>query len=750
MSALNARLALLLTSLAVVAACGGLTSRVPCSPSSCPTGCCTSEGVCVEGTAPEACGGLGLACTPCAGAQACALGSCVSRGDGGACPGRTFTRSGAIDYDLKVVKLSGRVTLSGASAPSGAPRGTLTFERVNASPASVALSTGGEASYQLALFAGTYKVTFSKGGDCRPEALPCGTQVLHAAIPIEASGVLDLDLKPGPGTPLTVSGRVTRNGADPAGGARGGVRFTSGGSAFTAPIASTGVASWSVQLPPGTYDVFVDPPPGCVEGGPMPCIGVKVLAAQPLMQSGALDLATQVVTLTGAINVNGQPMAPSPDGLSRGRLKVTGDFSSTQLPLSATGAATWSVQLHRGTYKLELLQRASSCAAGPLPCSDRILFPAHLAHSSGVLDAELKVVALSGKLSVNGQAISGLTHANLSFDAGPTGTVARPSLGPTGAWSALLYADTYDIELSHPTCTDNVLPCGSRSLKIGQGVTATGVLDLDVAVATLNVTLTANGMAIPNGTASTRGTVAFSDGKSSTKVLVPGTGPATFSQLLFPGSYEVSIGNPTCAPPLPCGTRPLSASFAVQGSASISWDLPVVSLSGQVTMNGQLLPSTPGAARGQVRFLPVGSTEPTVLEISRDGAATWSGALYAGVYAIAVRGLGCNGAGLPCVDYLAETHRPLLTSGLLDFDVPTVTLSGSVTLNGQPFPASPRGALIFQTADGGSVAAPVSSGGAATWSATVPHGEYRVSFSNASDCTAATVPCQTVALEGCL
>ncbi len=60
----------------------GPDARPACSASNCPDGCCTPEGVCLDGDTAAACGSAGQAC------GACPAGSCVA-GKCNACPSTT-------------------------------------------------------------------------------------------------------------------------------------------------------------------------------------------------------------------------------------------------------------------------------------------------------------------------------------------------------------------------------------------------------------------------------------------------------------------------------------------------------------------------------------------------------------------------------------------------------------------------------------------------------------------------------------
>jgi hypothetical protein len=103
-------------------------------------------------------------------------------GTGGMCTtGLSLSGSGSLDFDLRTITLAGNVTLDGAAAPVGNPRGTLSF-LLDGTKKSLdfALPTTGAATYQTRLLAGTYAISYSKTGDCGAGKMPCGTQTLIA------------------------------------------------------------------------------------------------------------------------------------------------------------------------------------------------------------------------------------------------------------------------------------------------------------------------------------------------------------------------------------------------------------------------------------------------------------------------------------------------------------------------------------------------------------------------------------------
>lgn len=76
---------------ATTASCGG--SRA-CTPTTCPTGCCSTSGLCEPGSSGSACGSRGSACTSCGVTATCVAGTCMQGGIGSSGGGSSGTGGG--------------------------------------------------------------------------------------------------------------------------------------------------------------------------------------------------------------------------------------------------------------------------------------------------------------------------------------------------------------------------------------------------------------------------------------------------------------------------------------------------------------------------------------------------------------------------------------------------------------------------------------------------------------------------------
>lgn len=666
--------------------------------------------------------------------------------DAGACGDLQLSTSGTFDLDLKAVAVSGVVSLDGLAAPAGSSRGAVTFSS-DGGQVSAEVADAGTASYSTRLFAGTYDVGFSKPADCGAGKLPCGTQALKARLPVFTSGALDLDVRSAQS--ITVSGAVTVSGAAPAAGARGRIEFRAGDAVAGADLPGTGSASFSVQLSPGAWDVHLLPPAGCTQASPLPCQEKIWARGLSLLVSGSLAVDLTVVQLTGAVKVNGLAMASAAH--PRGSLRaLDGDGFGPAADLGSSGAASYSLRLYAGAHDL-WLEPPASCTPSPLPCARHLAARAVPASSSGAYDLDLPVVQVSGAVTANGlqagPALRAASRGSLRFALAPDDPVLVP-LGASGAatYSALLYAGTYEVALANPLdCPDSAFPCGTRALRSSVPLTAGGSLDLDVAQARVTVLATVNGQAFP-AAAQPRGTVTL-HGPTDVQVALPASGSASAAATVYRGNHELIFANAAGCPngPAPCQSFTDSAR-SIQADGQVALDLPVLDVSGRITLNGAALPKSQ-RQRGELRLV-LDAQAPVVFPLEAAGDQRYAVRLFPGSYRLDFHNsTDCPDGALPCQGPTPLRSLPILTSGALDVDLRVFSLSGLVTLDGASLPESAgasRGALRL-----GPLLLDLGASGPAHYSTRLLEGAWPVSAQGAPGCDKGGLPCGSVVVPVC-
>ena len=612
-----------------------------------------------------------------------------------------------------------------------------------------------------------------------------------AGLALQADGVLDLDLRA-----VSVTGTVTRNGAAIADQTanRGQILFRGTGSLSEASVAldlgTTGAATYRVRLAPGTYDIdYVAGTSACATGSTsvMPCGGGPLKRGVSLLADGVLDLDVRVVTVTGAVTLKG---AAFPDQTrSRGALGFTSSAGMTAAPaaFASTGAVTYRVNLIPGMYDVSYGGDAAGCQQDTppaIPCNGGVIKPQINLAADGVLDLDVPAVKVSGNVTLAGAVLPTATanRGALTFTgASGTGATTRP-LGTTGNgfYAVTLLPGSYSVALAAnaalcgPTLTPEV-PCLGGTLIASMPLSSDGVLDVDIRAVTVTGTATLNGQPLPT-TTSDRGSLRFTRaaGGGGATYSFGTTGAATYRVRLLQGTYDVdyaanaglcSLAAAGTPPPLPCTGGSIARALALMTDGVLDAPLRRVQVSGNVTLKGAAMP-TATASRGALTFsLPGGGGAASTASFGTTGNVTYGLSLWPGTYDVL---LGANASlctgvapapALPCTGGSLRAAVSLAADGVLDVDVPAVTVSGTVTLNGAALPTETltRGSVGIGrvAAEGGAgVSFSLGTNTAATYTATVLPGHYLFRHvANAGLCGSGralpTVPCASQVVVGC-
>ena len=493
---------------------------------------------------------------------------------------------------------------------------------------------------------------------------------------------------------------------------------------------------------------------GCLEGfrnlDGEPANGCE-LACSPMAvtTSGNLDFNLNVIQLSGRVTMGGQTLPPgSPRGVLRFDLSGSKPVSIT---LPASGEATYDTKLFAGQYRVSFVRDGV----------EQLLRTGVLA-TNGAIDFDLSASALVTPINLTGT----VTGNTLPLSAGPRGFVrfisskgvtvsaALPAAG-AATYSVMLMPGAYDVVVDGPaTCPAGaVLPCRRFVKHKAMALLTSGNLDLDLAILQVSGTVTVNGAAMAAGVGERGGlrlvdTVADEDGP---RLALGTAGPAQWSALVYPGTYDVQLERTNCAAavgPLPCQTRTVKRAVALNASGVLDVDVAVLDLAGQVTVNGTMAaPSRNGGNRGTLSFIAKGEGGPRV-NLGSTGAASYGLKLYSGTYDLVLENTNdCPASAFPCGQKTLKSVT-VNAAGVLDVDVTVVRVSGDVTVNGAAMVAAAgsRGTLTLEGAEAVS-SVKLGSAGPAVWAATLHPGVYEVTLDNSETCATGPLPCQPRTLE---
>ena len=464
------------------------------------------------------------------------------------------------------------------------------------------------------------------------------------------------------------------------------------------------------------------------------------------------DWDVRLAAVAGIITLGGVALPDSPALASRGnvvfRERTTNDVHA--LAVSGAGPAAFSGRLFAGTYDVSFEAAATANLVGlPIGGKTRLASGLDLAGDQ-TLAYDLTLATIAGTVTADGAPLPDspalTSRGNLVFRQPESGDVRRFSVGATGpgAFSGSLFAGTYDVSFETVSGAALVgLPTSAETRVATSLALATDqTLAYDVQVAGVSGTLTANGAVLPDSPAlTTRGNVVLRETTTGDLRSFPvaATGPGAYGGPLFAGRYDVSFQAPADAGlvglPASSTTR-LATATPITGAASLSHDLSVATVAGEITAGGLPLPDSPTlTTRGNVRFVERSTGLGHTFTLGATGAGRYEGLLFAGTYDIVFAASAAPGLlGLPpngskrIGDAVAITGSPTLAH-----DLALATVSGTITAGGTALPDSPalanRGNVVFRDRDTGvAVSLPVGATGPGRFTGPLFQSSYVVTF----------------------
>ena len=348
------------------------------------------------------------------------------------------------------------------------------------------------------------------------------------------------------------------------------------------------------------------------------------------------------------------------------------------------------------------------------------------------------------------------------------------TIPPTGAssYSGALLKGTYNIVFAgdyFDQCPTQPIPCNRGTIITQLSVQTSGALAVDIPEATISGSVTLNGAAMPTSS-NGRGTMIFSRrndiSSQSASPSLATSGTASYIAAVIKGKYDIlfagDIFNECPTDPIPCNRGPVVSNLDISQSGGLAIDVPAVTISGAITVNGSPM-ANDSQARGSLYFI-LDNLRFNLPYLPATGAAHYAISLIKATYDIGWNSAYsevCSSAAIPCTDGPLKTAFSVGTSGALDFDLPVETISGTITLNSQAARASNngRGSLFVQRADSDGADSQAigdidqfSADGAITYRAPLLKGNYVIYHgADESQCTTSSpdYPCVDQVLSGC-
>ena len=372
--------------------------------------------------------------------------------------------SSNLDIDVQTAQITGTVTRNGAALldePNLYRRGEIFFQRLDTSDRiDYSVGAEGDGTYSAYLYAGAYAIGFDSD-DTDQVVLPQQDLVLIEQHSFPGDGWFDLDLDV-----VTASGLVTLNGGvlpdDPNLYRRGDVSFSRGGERLDVGIGGSGPGAFNVELYAGEYHIGFDSDD--TDQAVLPQQEIMMLRGFDLTASRTVNLDLKVITMTGAVTLNGAQMPDDPMGYRRGDVRFrrldTGYF--LDIPVDAAGPATYMTSLYAGKYNLEFDSNDTDQTV--LPDLEIFVRGGLDIQTNSTLDFDLQAYTVSGTVTKNGVPMpddpSGYRRGDMRFVYKLTGSIFDAGFGAAGAavYSAYLYAGGYDLRVDSNDTDQTVLP----------------------------------------------------------------------------------------------------------------------------------------------------------------------------------------------------------------------------------------------------------------------------------------------------
>lgn len=521
-------------------------------------------------------------------------------------------------------------------------------------------------------------------------------------------------------------------------------------SSASADLTATGAATYSLTMFPGTYDVYLTSYSASDQNVLPPAQSMRLATGVVVGATQTNDFNAATATLSGTITVDGAAM---PDTANDARADIVLSYSdgfagtTTTISLPPTGPAAYSQKVFAGHYTMAL---APTYDTGPIPYLG-VSLGSVTALGPTTHDVALTTATVSGEITVGDAVMADdtVSRGGVYFVSGSNTFFVDVGAAGPATYSAKIWSGTYDVLLLGAGGKQKVLPSSSGTLLQGKlAVSGTMTKTYNVDVFTVSGTVTANGDPVADDTAE-RGRIAFTDANLNTTTFSLGkTGDATYSGLLFAGTYEVSVGGVFGAEvAIPKQSTTLETGVAISADRAKDYDMTIVTLDGEVKINGATMPDDT-YERGQIAFRS--RTGMLSYQFPSTGPASYTLSLFAGTYTVILSGNNVQTT-IPEGSVIMAKNVAVAASGTHSYDVAVSTLHASINVNGAPLADDSvnRGFLSYDAFMAGTTSSKSLGQTGATVDVPLYHGSYDLFIGGAPKATALPNTGTTLA-RGCV
>jgi hypothetical protein len=473
-----------------------------------------------------------------------------------------------------------------------------------------------------------------------------------------------------------------------------------------------------------------------------------------LQNDGVLNLDLKNIKIGGQVTLESADLPYEP--LGRGDIVFVQAQTGHLLyvSLETSGAFSYEVTLSPGVYHVDFYGNPALCVEpdSEIPCNvGRLISDLNL-QNDGVLNIDIPAITIQGQVTLEQSPLpaENLDRGTLLFSHHGFGQVATEAFENSGsfAYELTLLPGSYDILLdaNEGLClqTNDVpqMPCIDGPLLTNLNLQNDGVLNIDIPVIKIQgqVTLEDNQLPAEN---MDRGALLFElqNGGTVLSKQFKNSGNFSYELTLLPGQYDILLdaNEALClqnnvVAKVPCIDGTLLSNLSLQNDGVLNVDIPAITIQGQVTLEGSQLPNE-NLDRGSLMFVLQDGGIAVAKQFEDSGSFAYEMTLLPGDYDIILE---ANEAlcmqnnvipKVPCINGPLLSDLNLQNDGVLNVDIPAITIQGQVTLNGSQLPAEnlDRGSLLFVLHDGGELPTkPFEDNGSFAYELTLLPGSYKI------------------------
>jgi hypothetical protein len=412
-------------------------------------------------------------------------------------------------------------------------------------------------------------------------------------------------------------------------------------------------------------------------------VGYGCVPCEAMADTANLDLP--LIVVTGRILLNGS--VPPVSQYEHGDLFLRNPATGDEVFLGNTRAGEYTATVLPGTYDIIFVKRSGSSL---VPDNLAGFVTRQLIDNHEPIDIELRTTAVAGSILFDDQTPPASQYENGRVFLHNVSTGDEVPLAQTrdATFAANVLPGTYSLRyeaLAASTIAPHNPEAILRVIEVPEPSEIVHEIDASIPIATVHGSITLAGAAPPDSQYE-NGRIIFVDRTTGAQMEVAQTRKGEYSIPLVHGTYDIVYERIAGSTIVPRNERALLVEqIAIESSQTIDLDISVASLTGSVTIDGQL-PPTSTSDDGVIRLYDSSTGDVVVLGHTRHGS--FSRLVVPGTYE--VRYAQATAGAIMPANLNARLEDVVVAAGDGDvvIDIPVAAVSGAITVGGAPPPTS--------------------------------------------------------------